>query len=64
MCPFCLATMGLVVAGAASAGGLAALAVKVSRKKNGATEIVPNSNQRRNQDVNEHDREPENSVAR
>jgi hypothetical protein len=64
MCPFCLATMGLIVAGAASTGGLAALAVKVSRKKNGAGEIVPNSSQRRNPDVNEHDREPENSVAR
>ena len=69
MCPFCLATMGLVVAGVASTGGLATLAVKVSRKKNAAGEIVPNSNnpnqnQRRNQDVNEHDREPENSVAR
>ena len=63
MCPFCLATMGLIVAGAASAGGLTALAVKVSRKKNGATEMVPNSNERRNQDVNEHGREPENSVA-
>ena len=35
MCPFCLATMGMIVAGAASTGGLAALAVKVSRKKNG-----------------------------
>lgn len=33
MCPFCLATMGLVVAGAVSTGGLAALAAKVSRKK-------------------------------
>ena len=44
MCPFCLATMGLVVAGAVSTGGLAALAVKVSRKKNGAEEIVPNPN--------------------
>jgi hypothetical protein len=33
MCPFCLATMGLVVAGAVSTGGLAALAVKVSRKR-------------------------------
>ena len=33
MCPFCLATIGLVVAGAVSTGGLAALAVKVSRKK-------------------------------
>jgi len=33
MCPFCLATMRLVAAGAVSTGGLAALAVKVSRKK-------------------------------
>ena len=65
MCPFCLATMGLIVAGAASTGGLAALVVKVSRKKNGAGEIASNpNNKRRNQDGNEHDREPENSVAR
>jgi hypothetical protein len=60
MCPFCFATMGLIVAGVASTGGLAALAVKVSRKKNTAAEIVPNSdnpnqNQRRNQDVNKRD---------
>jgi hypothetical protein len=57
--------MGLIVAGAASTGGLAALAVKLSRKKIGAGEINsnlnhpnsnhPNSNQRRNQDVNQHD---------
>ena len=52
--------MGLIVAGAASTGGLAALAVRVSRKKNGAVEIVPNSSKRRNQDVNERDRKPEN----
>jgi hypothetical protein len=64
MCPFCLTTMGLIVASAASTGGLAALAVKVSRKKNGAGEIVPQSDKRRNQDVIEHDRKPENSVAR
>ncbi len=32
MCPFCLATMGLVVAGAVSTGGVAALVVKISRK--------------------------------
>jgi hypothetical protein len=64
MCPFCLATMGLIVAGAASTGGLAALAVKLSRKKNAAGEIIQNSDKRRNQNVNEHDREPENSVAR
>ena len=47
MCPFCFATMGLVVAGAVSTGGLTALAVTVSRKKNGATEAVPNSIQTR-----------------
>jgi hypothetical protein len=63
MCPVCLATMGLFVAAAASAGGLTALAVKVSLKKNRATDVVPNSNERRNQDVNEHSTEPENSVA-
>ena len=34
MCPVCLASMGLIVAGAVSSGGLAALAVKVSRKTN------------------------------
>jgi hypothetical protein len=64
MCPFCLATMGLIVAGAASTGGLAALAVKLSRKKNGASEIAPNSYKGRSQDDNEQDRKPENSVAR
>jgi hypothetical protein len=36
--------MGIVVAGAVSTGGLAALAVKVSRKKSTAEEIVPNLN--------------------
>jgi hypothetical protein len=44
MCPFCFATMGIVVAGAVSTGGLAALAVKVSRKKNTAEEIIPKLN--------------------
>ncbi len=46
MCPFCFATMGLVVAGAASSGWLVALAVKLSRKKNKAGEIVPNSDKK------------------
>jgi hypothetical protein len=36
--------MGVVVAGAVSTGGLAALAVKASRKKNAAEEIVSNLN--------------------
>jgi len=33
MCPFCLASVGIIVAGATSAGGLTALAVKLSREK-------------------------------
>ena len=44
MCPFCFATIGSVVAGAFSTGGLAALAVKVSRKKNEAKQVSPNPN--------------------
>jgi hypothetical protein len=44
MCPFCLTTVGLIVAGAVSTGGLATLAVKVSRKKNEPEELVPNLN--------------------
>jgi hypothetical protein len=52
MCPFCLATMGLVVAGVVSTGGLAALAVKVSRK-NRAAEVLPNSDEKKNQHVDE-----------
>jgi hypothetical protein len=55
MCPFCLASMGLIVASATSAGGLTVLAVKLSRKKNNAKEI-PNSNERSNEDVNSNSR--------
>jgi hypothetical protein len=54
MCPFCLATMGVVVAGAISTGGLAALAVKVSRK-NRTGEVLPNSDERKNQNVDQKD---------
>jgi hypothetical protein len=46
--------MGLIVAGVASAGGLTALAAKVSRKKNGAGEILAND-ERKNQNVDKHD---------
>ena len=52
MCPFCFATMGLVVAGAVSTGGLAALAVKVSRK-NRTGEGLPNSEERKNKNVDQ-----------
>jgi hypothetical protein len=43
--------MGLIVASATSAGGLTALAVKLSRKKNNSKEI-PNLKERSKQDVN------------
>ena len=52
MCPFCISTMGLIVAGAVSTGGLATLAVKLSHKKSGSTENIPNSNERSSEDVN------------
>jgi hypothetical protein len=45
MCPFCLASMGLIVAGATSAGGLTALAVKLSQKRNRGQEVTPNSSE-------------------
>ncbi len=46
MCPFCLGTLGVVVAGTVSTGGLAALAVKLSRKKNHAAETNPHANEK------------------
>ena len=52
MCPFCLATLGMVVAGTVSTGGLAAIAVKLSRKKNDAGESIPSSNESSGADVN------------
>ena len=55
MCPFCLATMGLVVAGAISTGGLATLAGKVCRKKSNPRGIIPKSNERSGQNVNQDD---------
>lgn len=33
MCPFCITTIGLIVAGAVSTGGLAALALTVTDHK-------------------------------
>jgi len=45
MCPFCLSTIALVVAGAVSTSGLTALAVKLSRKEKNVKEITPNSSE-------------------
>jgi|HubBroStandDraft_2_1064218.scaffolds.fasta_scaffold443399_2 hypothetical protein len=50
MCPFCIAALGQVVAGVVSAGGLTALAVKLSRKKDNSNEIPnPHAIERSNQ---------------
>ncbi len=52
MCPFCISTMGLIVAGAVSTGGLATLALKVTHNKNSSAENIPNSsNERSSQSV-------------
>jgi hypothetical protein len=52
MCPFCLSTLGLVLAGAVSTGGLTALAVKVSRKSR-TGEVLSNLEERKNQNVDQ-----------
>ncbi len=41
MCPACITTVALVVAGATSTGGLTALVVKTLRAKTGAKSINP-----------------------
>ena len=41
MCPFCLSTIGLVVAGAVSSGVLTALAAKLSRKDSASKNSLP-----------------------
>jgi hypothetical protein len=59
MCPVCLTTAALIAGGITSSGGLTAIAikrfgVKPSRRRP-EQETVPNSNQRRDQDVNKRD---------
>ena len=62
MCPFCLSTIALVVAGAVSTGGLTALAVKLSRKEKNGNERSLNArersspNERTSQDVDQNSR--------
>ncbi len=55
MCPFCISTLGLIVVGSVSSGGLAALAVKISRKKNNTSEVTADPNERSISDVNPQD---------
>jgi hypothetical protein len=63
MCPFCFASLALAAAGAASAGGLTALAVKLARKGNQSAERISNSNARSDQDVNQVSGTTEGSLA-
>ncbi len=56
MCPFCFASIGLIVAGATSAGGLAALAVRLSGNKASVLEIVSDSIERNSQHEKPHRR--------
>lgn len=51
MCPFCLSTVGLIVVGSVSGGGLAALAVKISRKKHNTSEYTADLKERSISDV-------------
>jgi hypothetical protein len=46
MCPFCITTIGLIVAAAVSTGGLATVALRVFEKKTDSTQVVPNPNER------------------
>ena len=41
MCPACIATAALIAAGATSAGGVTALAMKILRRKSGADQRPP-----------------------
>ena len=43
MCPACITTVALIVAGATSTSGVAALVVKKHRAKNGAKNVDPTS---------------------
>jgi hypothetical protein len=57
MCPSCFATLGLIVAGTVSTGGLGALAFNVSRNNNHSAKTTRNPNEKRSgQNVNPHSR--------
>jgi hypothetical protein len=47
MCPVCIATMTMVVAGSASTGGLTALVAKKFRRKSDAKPVTNNLEQTR-----------------
>ena len=53
MCPFCLSALGSIVAGSMSTGGLAALAVKISRKKNNPGKVQKSTKEETDHDDKE-----------
>ncbi len=55
MCPFCLSAIGLIAVGCVSTSGLAAVAVKISRKKNNTNEFTADPNERSISDVKQHE---------
>src|SRR2546421_12715537 len=64
MCPFCLATLGLVVAKTVSAGGLAAALAVKGAKRTTQQKRFQTQMKRSNENVNTHSREPESSFPR
>jgi hypothetical protein len=56
VCPVCIATMTLIVAGTTSTGGLTTLVVKKLRAKSSAKKIPHNPKQRSMRYDNEQDR--------
>jgi hypothetical protein len=48
MCPVCITTMAVMVAGATSSGGLTLFAVKKFNPKNGAKKTIPQPNPKDN----------------
>lgn len=63
MCPVCIATMTMVVAGSASTGGLTALVAKKFRRKGDAKLITNDSEQTRIHRVKDCDKTSQNSVV-
>jgi hypothetical protein len=64
MCPYCIASAGLIAASVVSAGGIGAVAAKIFRSR---TQTAPNSSQQSNNRRNDHgirNRETDNTENR
>ncbi len=63
MCPFCIASAALMVSGATSTGGLAAIVINKFRVKNRARANEQNTNEGRTDHEQESDRTSESRIA-